>query len=448
MNLLIALLAGTAIAALMIPRFGLMIQRGQDRSVQAVTAGEFQDLLSAARTYIEAHYTELASQVAVGSTSELPLGQLPLLPNFGQQNPYGQTWHVYVQQPASGQISALVVSRDGQQLDLSALTRIAALGGSHAGYVGADNILPTVNSQTAIGANGGWRLSLAGSPVNPGAGHFVGLASGTAGAQYNSDALYRDAVPNHPELSTMNNTLNMGGNDIANANTISGVRGRFTNNIATNSLDPNSGYPSGWAGGAHVNDLYAHGSIGAGPMNGPAAAWMNANGDAGFNHSVSVGWTLSANQIVLPQGNSLQIGNQYLYGDGNNIAMRTGGTFYLQHYDGSAADENVSTLSAEKLVHLNGTAAPGEGCNSGGLTAQNDGSGRLLNCVNGTWQSVIRAPFGYYVPPTTNGRNNYNVVNPYTGGFSCQAGTQDMQSAVLWYGDYGFSALHLCIAPQ
>ena len=183
-------------------------------------------------------------------------------------------------------------------------------------------------------------------------------------------------------------------------------------------------------------------------MNGPAAAWMNANGDAGFNHSVSVGWTLSANQIVLPQGNSLQIGNQYLYGDGNNIAMRTGGTFYLQHYDGSAADENVSTLSAEKLVHLNGTAAPGEGCNSGGLTAQNDGSGRLLNCVNGTWQSVTRAPFGYYVPPTTNGRNNYNVANPYTGGFSCQAGTQDMQSAVLWYGDYGFSALHLCIAPQ
>lgn len=446
METLLSILAGTAIAAMLLPTVGLMIQKGQDRQVQAVTAGEFQDLLSASRNYVDGHYSDLASTIAVGGALEIPLNLLPLLPNFSQQNPYGQTWHVYVEQPSSNELNAVVTSWGGQTLGLSALTRISALGGSHAGFIGADNVVPNVNSQTAIGANGGWRMALAGTPVNPGAGHLFGLASGTAGSQYNSDTLYRDNVPNHPELTTMNANLNMGGNDITDTNAIQATTGRFADRIGTNGLDPNSGYPSGWYGGVHTNDVYANAQIGAGPVNGPAAAWMNSNGDAGFGNNVTVGQTVTANKVSLPSGNSLQIGGQYFYGDGSNAAVRTPGTFFLQHPDGSAADGYLATLYTEQGVRLSGTGALGGGCVTGSITAQNDGSGALLSCVNGIWKSTTRPPIGYYVPKTSNGNDEYDVINPYTGGFSCQAGSTDMQSATLWYGSFGYSALHLCIA--
>lgn len=444
METLLSILAGTAIAAMLIPTVGLMIQKGQDRQVQAVTAGEFQDLLSASRNYVDGHYSDLASTIAVGGALEIPLNLLPLLPNFSQQNPYGQTWHVYVEQPSSNELNAVVTSWGGQTLGLSALTRISALGGSHAGFIGADNVVPNVNSQTAIGANGGWRMALGGTPVNPGAGHLFGLASGTAGSQYNSDTLYRDNVPNHPELNTMNATLNMGGNNIAAASDIAAQTGHYSGNIGTNGIDPYA-LPPGWGGGVNSWDVYARGTVGAGTSEG-ANAWMSNSGAGYFKTNLQVGQKVTANQVVLPSGNSLQIGGQYFYGDGSNAAVRTPGTFFLQHPDGSAADGHLATLYTEQGVRLSGTGALGGGCVTGSITAQNDGSGALLSCVNGIWKSTTRPPIGYYVPKTSDGNDEYDVINPYTGGFSCQAGSTDMQSATLWYGSYGYSALHLCIA--
>uniref|UniRef100_UPI0022658670 shufflon system plasmid conjugative transfer pilus tip adhesin PilV n=3 Tax=Neokomagataea TaxID=1223423 RepID=UPI0022658670 len=282
METLISLLAGTAIAAILIPTLAHVVHTSEERNRQAITSGELQDLMVSARNFAENHRDEILANVNVGGTFEVPLNQMPLLPNFNSSNPYGQSWHIYMQQPSSGQVSAIITTRDGDEIKLPALTHIVALSGNHAGYVGPDDTVPGVDSQTAIGAAGGWHLPLNGSPINPGAGHLFAIATTSSAVQYNTDALYRNAVPNHPELNTMNTSLNMNGNNIGNANNIGGNSETLNGAIGTNGLDPNNGIPSNWGGGVHTHDVYAEGSIGAGPRGGPPKAWLNDQGDADF----------------------------------------------------------------------------------------------------------------------------------------------------------------------
>ncbi len=54
---------------------------------------------------------------------------------------------------------------------------------------------------------------------------------------------------------------------------------KVTGKIGTSGKSPNSGYPSGWGGGIHTWDVYAEGTVGAGPENGPAKAYMDRDGN-------------------------------------------------------------------------------------------------------------------------------------------------------------------------
>jgi hypothetical protein len=62
--------------------------------------------------------------------------------------------------------------------------------------------------------------------------------------------------------------------------------------ISTNNLVYNM--PNGWTGGIRTYDIYAGGCIACGPSEGTAVtrAWMNCNGDAGFNGEVKIGGAL------------------------------------------------------------------------------------------------------------------------------------------------------------
>jgi len=434
MDSLIALIISNLIGLGLISSHARLQEQGYDNQLQANTAGEFQDLLASSRNYVNSNYGALTAQIPVGGTTEIPLGNLALLPNFSSLNPYGQTWHVYIQQPSSGQLSAFVFTTGGQFLPLPVLTNVASLSGSHGGYVGQDNTLPGMSSQIAIGASGGWRLPLAGLP-NPGSGHLFGLASGVAGAQYNSDALYRDAVPNHPELSKMNTTLNMGGNDITSVgNEQVGKNLQVGNGISAHSitLDAGNNLTEGNA------TFYGDGSNAA----------IRAPDQVFIQHPDGSLAPVSASALRLPSGNNLTEGSASFYGDDTNAAVRTPGQVLFQHQDGSSAPITASTANVTTGVQYSPTAALGASCGQPGLTTgRNDGSGEILSCTRGIWQSLTFKQFYSYLPPTTTGFAGYASANPATGSYSCQAGTADTYGATFWYGDYGYSTLHIC-QPQ
>lgn len=95
-----------------------------------------------------------------------------------------------------------------------------------------------------------------------------------------------------------------------------------------------------------------------------------------------------ASQFIAPAGNGVQIGSSYYYGDSWNSAIRQNGTLYVQNQAGSgAANVDANRLTAEEYVQVNGWAAVGWGCSPSGLLGQ-DGSGKVLNCVNGVWQNL------------------------------------------------------------
>lgn len=261
----------------------------------------------------------------------------------------------------------------------------------------------------------------------------------------NSDALYRDNVPNHPELNSMNANLDMNGNSINNVNNIQGNTEELKGRIGTNGLDPDNGLPQGWVGGVHTKDVYSEATIAAGPSGGPAKALINSNGDGSFSGNVKVWGNLNSNHVTIPGGNNLQIGQQSFYGDDNNAAVRTNNTFYIQHPDGSGAPEYVNSLETETGVKIHPMDVEGGECNyNGTISAQSDGSGNLLDCINGHWSSFTHSKFTYYVPPTNNKRYDYVYNNPVTGTTSCPANTNDVPVATLWYGNYGFTQLHIC----
>ncbi|MDE7548218.1 shufflon system plasmid conjugative transfer pilus tip adhesin PilV [Acetobacter fabarum] len=93
-------------------------------------------------------------------------------------------------------------------------------------------------------------------------------------------------------------------------------------------------------------------------------------------------------------------------------------------------DENSSNNSSDNFILQNGDIA-------------RDLSGNLLSCANGAWKSQ-KATISFYVPPTTNGWNNYASTNPITGTYSCPAGTSDIPATVLWFGDAGYTIQHTC----
>ncbi|MFT9089620.1 MAG: shufflon system plasmid conjugative transfer pilus tip adhesin PilV [Gluconacetobacter sp.] len=420
MGSLVSILVSTVIGAYMIGHLALMVGAGHERALQAQTSGQFQDLLTAAQAYLSANESALAGLVSDGAPHEIALSSLNLLPNFRVLNPYGQTWHAYAVQPTSGQADIAIITTGDPQLNLKTLAGITNIAGSHSGYVGPDNVTPTVNSHTAVGARGGWQMALGGTFPNPGAGHLYGLASVTTGAQDNSDVLYRDNVPNHPERNTMAANLNMGGNDITN-----GASASFSGRIGTSGIDPNA-VPPGWGGGLATLDVAAQGTIGAGPSGQFPASWINSSGNGHVdNHFDARQLEGGAGDPFGPWTGGLKLGSGYIYGDASTLNLRTPGGISIQHTgSGAAADiSQVDHVYAQNSINTNtdvyaarsviiGTAAgayQGNSCaQNASIAAQADGSGVILHCENGKW-TTGKQPWQYRA--TCPGWNSEDTVS-------------------------------------
>jgi len=503
MNTIVALMIATVIGIMILPRYYAMVENGTRQGSLAVTAGQFQDLIRAAGQYESAHTSELTAAVPVGGTTQIALSTLisehDLPPAFTATNPDGQIWSVYIQQPTSGVLSAVIESSGGTSYIPKDEVSVASMTGHQGGFVPYDGMLGGLTADTAYGASGTWRFNMAGLP-NPGPGHLVGLVSAGAGSSdagvTTNDYLYRTAVAGHPELNTMRTPLDMGGNSINNANDVNATRGvfaggnpnggyggvkvasaylygddnnaavrtpgavflqhydgssadlwagqgHFGSNIGTRGYDPYVGLPTGWGGGVHSWDGYFEGGLGVG-TGGNVSTYVNNQG------YVSIGDRLEVQNSVrvMQNGCAFNVGNACFYGDNDNLAIRAPGAAYVQHADGSAADLGAGNVSATtvRLGTDNGNAWPGNGCSpNGALATKNDNSGLLLVCQSGVWRAP-QAQISGYVPTTTNGFAGYNRTNSITGGYSCPAGTEDLGIETIWYGNYGYSTLHLCSA--
>ncbi|MEB0284796.1 shufflon system plasmid conjugative transfer pilus tip adhesin PilV, partial [Sphingomonas sp. 10B4] len=67
------------------------------------------------------------------------------------------------------------------------------------------------------GVRGGWQIALSNYGMNPGVGHNASALFLQDGTLVN-DYLYRNAVAGHPEVNTMNTSINVNGNNLNGVN--------------------------------------------------------------------------------------------------------------------------------------------------------------------------------------------------------------------------------------
>ncbi|MGE4482980.1 shufflon system plasmid conjugative transfer pilus tip adhesin PilV [Acidocella sp.] len=372
----------------------------------AATAGQMRQIATAAQAYIQANYAAVEANSTAGSPATITVPMLEstgyLSPSTSPTNPFGQTWVVQVLQPSPGQLQALVLSTGGATIPEKQAPAIATQTGQEGGFVPYNGQYGSLSAAAAQGAYGHWSVALNGY-TNPGPGHLAALLAFNNGNLEN-DYLYRVAVPGQPQLNTMQTALNMGNNDVNNANNIQ-ANGR----IGAAGQSATSGYPAGWGGGVHTWDLYANGSVGAG-TNGSLLADLTGNGGTqgqvqtvSPNGGVSTSSLSNNTQAFIGADNS---SGAYVSinvpddGSNNNASIATNGAMYVNkpgggqsfyaYNNGYAGVTDTFTVGSRlELGTAFGGANQGGGCNPNGEIAANaNGSGQLMACVNGTWQAA------------------------------------------------------------
>ena len=345
------------------------MQQNNQLILGTVTARQMHQVTKAAQDYITAYATNIEASSTATSPATITIPMLEstgFLPSgFQSTNPYGQTWEVQVLQPTPGQLQALVLSIGGQTIAPADGPRIGAEAGSRGGTVTA--------SGTAQGSYAGWQVSLA-NYTNPGVGHLASLLYFNNGSLEN-DYLYRTAVPGQPQLNTMQTALNMGANDINNAqdvnvnqNIVAGpagggcvmdADGHCTGEISAAGT-PETDLPANWWGGITTDDLHARGTVAAGP---PGAYQANIN-----DFATGVASSGGAGYFSSPNG-------------ANEVSITA------PH--GGPAEVQTNGILSGQVLYLgtnNGQANIGWGCGPNGAISGNaNGTGQLLSCVNGAW---------------------------------------------------------------
>ncbi|MHB8408959.1 MAG: shufflon system plasmid conjugative transfer pilus tip adhesin PilV [Acidiferrobacterales bacterium] len=346
--------------ALITPTLIHGIQQNNQEIIGTVTARQLHQVTQGAQGYITAYASTIegASSPTSPATITIPMleatGFLPQ--GFQATNPYGQDWEVQVLQPNPGQLQALVLSVGGQPIPPVDVPRIGAEAGSKGGTV--------TSVGTAQGSFAGWQVSLA-NYTDPGAGHLAALLYFDNGNLEN-DYLYRVSVPGQPQLNTMSTDLNMGNNNVTNAN-----------NIQANTAQLASGTPNGQPGALQIGSDYLYGDATSMAVRTPGGFYIqNQNGTGAADLS--------------------EVNNVYANGTvqaGNDLELGTAG----------------------------GTASQGSVCSPNGAIAANaNGSGQLLVCNGGTWQppaassggKIAQSQFANTFTGTTSSMK-YNFVRGY-----------------------------------
>ncbi|EAY4773379.1 shufflon system plasmid conjugative transfer pilus tip adhesin PilV [Salmonella enterica] len=290
---------------------------------------------AAARSYIGKNYSTLlaastATRPAVITTAMLKNTGF-LSRGFSETNSNGQKMQAYVVRNAQNPslLQAMVVSAGGSPFPLKALVQMASeITTGFGGYVD--------DGKTATGALRAWKIPLSDYGAVSGKGHIAILLSTDelSGAAEDTDRLYRFQVNGRPDLNKMHTAIDMGGNNLDHAGTVSGQQGNFSLSVtAGGDIRSNNGWLITRSG----------------------KGWLNESHGGGFYMSDN-DWVRSV----------------------NNKGIYTGG----QLKGGSVRSD--SDLSAGGILKLDKTSYAGTWCPETGAISH-DSSGGILSCQSGRW---------------------------------------------------------------
>ncbi|ECJ3539031.1 shufflon system plasmid conjugative transfer pilus tip adhesin PilV [Salmonella enterica] len=290
---------------------------------------------AAARSYIGRNYSTLltastATRPAVITTAMLKNTGF-LSRGFSETNSNGQKMQAYVVRNAQNPslLQAMVVSAGGSPFPLKALVQMASeITTGFGGYVD--------DGKTATGALRAWKIPLSDYGAVSGKGHIAILLSTDelSGAAEDTDRLYRFQVNGRPDLNKMHTAIDMGGNNLDQAGTVSGQQGNFSLSVtAGGDIRSNNGWLITRSG----------------------KGWLNESHGGGFYMSDN-DWVRSV----------------------NNKGVYTGG----QLKGGSVRSD--SDLSAGGVLKLDQTNYEGGWCPQTGAISH-DRSGGILSCQSGRW---------------------------------------------------------------
>ncbi|EAP3475806.1 shufflon system plasmid conjugative transfer pilus tip adhesin PilV [Salmonella enterica] len=296
---------------------------------------------AAARSYIGKNYSTLlaastATRPAVITTAMLKNTGF-LSRGFSETNSNGQKMQAYVVRNAQNPslLQAMVVSAGGSPFPLKALVQMASeITTGFGGYVD--------DGKTATGALRAWKIPLSDYGAVSGKGHIAILLSTDelSGAAEDTDRLYRFQVNGRPDLNKMHTAIDMGGNNLDQAGTVSGQQGNFSLSVtAGGDIRSNNGWLITRSG----------------------KGWLNESHGGGFYMSDN-DWVRSV----------------------NNKGIYTGG----QLKGGSVRSD--SDLSAGGVLKLDQTNYEGGWCPQTGAISH-DSSGGILSCQSGRWRSLVPA---------------------------------------------------------
>ncbi|WKN24444.2 shufflon system plasmid conjugative transfer pilus tip adhesin PilV [Azotobacter vinelandii] len=203
------------VLAILVTLATLWIVRQADAQDYRIAADQQRTVAEAQVKYLKDNFKAVLNATAttpaqitvamLRNTNYLPSG-------FSDTNAFGQTIIGLARRSPPDQLEAIVVTTGGQTIPEIGIRSIAEHLGGPGGFISSTN--PNVIQ----GIRGGWQVALSDYGINPGAGHTASalfLMDGLA-----SDQLYRNEVPNHPELNIMNTDLGMGGHNIDGAGAI------------------------------------------------------------------------------------------------------------------------------------------------------------------------------------------------------------------------------------
>jgi prepilin-type N-terminal cleavage/methylation domain-containing protein len=160
-------------------------------------------------------------------------GRLPA--GFSPRNVFNQTICVLVLQPTPGNLTSLVVTEEGDVMPDGALASAIGHAGAAAGGIYTDPSFAPAT--TVMGARNGWSIPI-GNFANS-TRHCNGAAGATAitaghlamalwflNGETSTGFLYRNAVPNRPDLNAMNTPLIMGSVQVVGAGCVAGAIAR------------------------------------------------------------------------------------------------------------------------------------------------------------------------------------------------------------------------------
>ncbi|CAD2265255.1 shufflon system plasmid conjugative transfer pilus tip adhesin PilV (plasmid) [Xanthomonas arboricola] len=410
-----SLLEVTIALVVMIFLAGVAVRIMQDnnRREEAASTGDWLRVVAtAAKTYEKANKAALQAAAGPSTTATATASQLASLlpPGFNTTGPQGHTFTVRWIEPVAGRLEGMVVLQGGDVLSGMSLLQVAGQAGGGAGYV------DPLNPSQGKGPRGTWTVNLSTWGGSPGVGKPLYALFYDAEAETGTnDYLNRTAITGKPEVNRMSTTIDMAGNNLASAGTVTAGQVNASGGVQAASLAVGKAafgaapYPYETvqlaAGGnmrmaigtrEHTilqNDgsLVTHGNIGA---EGNLAAnnsvtgtevyarnWFRTQGSGGwYSESYGGGWHMSDPTWIRAYGDkSIYTGGEVRAGSLNSM--------------GSASIAGRATVG--EYVQVNGKAAEGGGCSPNGLIGV-DTAGPLF-CTNGVWARPGGPTTGGYV---------------------------------------------------